>query len=321
VIDGQNRRVGKKANGLLVEGLVYRSQLQPAVWLNGDGSVRATFVYGLHPNVPEYMVQGGTTYRLLTDQVGSVRLVVNVSTGVVAERLDYDEFGNALSDSAPGFQPFGFAGGLRGLDTGLTRFGARDYDPVAGRWTARDPLLFEGRQLNLYSYVGEDPVNRLDPTGLSWLVYDPNTHTTTFYGRDGTPLGEWPSGNNVMPGRSVYPYPPLDPGFAPGGRAYEFDYYMAHPESDATGPYGSNGNFVFKVPGHLGIGFHSGRRGPNSPTNGCYRSTNEATATVLNATCGDLSPEDCEKRSLKGLPLPGSDPLEYLYVLPYNSFP
>jgi len=128
VIDGQNRRIGKKVNGALVEGLIYRNQLQPSVWLNGDGSVRAAFVYGLSANVPEYVLQGGTTYRLITDQVGTVRLVVNTSTGIVAERIDYDEFGNVLSDSAAGFQPFGFAGGLRDSHSALTRYGARDYD-------------------------------------------------------------------------------------------------------------------------------------------------------------------------------------------------
>ena len=58
MIDGQNRRIGKKVNGGLVEGFLYRNQLQPAAWLNGDGTVRATFVYGVHANVPEYMVQG-----------------------------------------------------------------------------------------------------------------------------------------------------------------------------------------------------------------------------------------------------------------------
>jgi RHS repeat-associated protein len=165
VIDGQNRRVGKKVNGVMVEGFLYRSQLQPAAWLNGDGSIRAIFVYGLHANVPEYMVQSGTTYRLITDQVGSVRLVENISTGAVVERIDFDEYGNVLADTAPGTQPFGFAGGLRDLATGLTRFGARDYDAMIGRWTAKDPLRFEGGQNNLYLYVAADPVNFLDPRG------------------------------------------------------------------------------------------------------------------------------------------------------------
>jgi len=83
----------------------------------------------------------------------------------VAERIDYDAFGNVLSDSVPGFQPFGFAGGLRDVDAGLTRFGARDYDPAAGMWTAKDAIGFEG-SLNFYGYAGNDPVDFVDPTGL-----------------------------------------------------------------------------------------------------------------------------------------------------------
>jgi RHS repeat-associated protein len=166
IIDGQNRRIGKKVNNALVEGFLYRNQLQPAVWLNASGTVKATFVYGPHANVPEYMVQGTTTYRLITDQVGSVRLVVNTATGAVAERIDYDEFGNVLADSAPGTQPFGFAGGLRDVDTGLTRLGARDYDPLSGRWTGKEPLGFEGSN-NFFQYANGDPINFYDPSGLA----------------------------------------------------------------------------------------------------------------------------------------------------------
>jgi RHS repeat-associated protein len=116
--------------------------------------------------VPEYVVQGGTTYRLLSDHLGSVRLVVDTATGAVAQRLDYDEFGNITADTNPGFQPFGFAGGLYDPDTGLTRFGARDYDPVVARWTTKDPVRFDGDGTNLYGYVLADPVNLVDPTGL-----------------------------------------------------------------------------------------------------------------------------------------------------------
>jgi len=45
-------------------------------------------------------------------------------------------------------------------------FGARDYDPAVGRWTAKDPIRFGGGQSNLYVYVGDDPVDFIDPTGL-----------------------------------------------------------------------------------------------------------------------------------------------------------
>lgn len=43
--------------------------------------------------------------------------------------------------------------------------GARDYDPSIGRWTSKDPILFDGGQTNLYVYVGNDPVNFVDPEG------------------------------------------------------------------------------------------------------------------------------------------------------------
>jgi len=46
------------------------------------------------------------------------------------------------------------------------RFGARDYDPQTGRWTAKDPIRFAGGDANLYSYVFSDPVNWIDPFGL-----------------------------------------------------------------------------------------------------------------------------------------------------------
>ena len=60
----------------------------------------------------------------------------------------------------------GYAGGLYDQDTDLVRFGARDYDPETGRWTSQDPILFESGLTNLYSYVGSNPVNLFDSSGL-----------------------------------------------------------------------------------------------------------------------------------------------------------
>lgn len=166
VVDGQTRRVGKKVGGTLVEGFLYRDQLNPVAELDGSGAVVARFVYGSKPHVPDYLVQGGATYRIVSDHLGSVRLVVDVATGAIAQRLDYDAFGRITLDTNPGFQPFGFAGGLYDPQTGLVRFGARDYDPEVGRWTAKDPIGFDGGDANLYSYVLADPVNFMDPRGL-----------------------------------------------------------------------------------------------------------------------------------------------------------
>ncbi|HZZ84375.1 MAG TPA: RHS repeat-associated core domain-containing protein [Anaeromyxobacteraceae bacterium] len=171
IVDGRNRRVGKKVNGQLVEGFLYDGQLRPIAWLDGTGAAKATFVYGLHVNVPEYMVTATSTYRILTDHLGSPRLVVDTASGAVVQRMDYDAWGQVLSDTAPGFQPFGFAGGLWDRDTGLVRFGARDYDPSVGRWTNKDPIRFDGGTTNLYEYAANDPVSYSDPSGLvpTWL--------------------------------------------------------------------------------------------------------------------------------------------------------
>jgi len=92
--------------------------------------------------------------------------VVDTATGAVAQRIDYDEWGNVTQNTNPGFQPFGFGGGLVDDQTGLVRFGARDYDPMVGRWTARDPVLFKAGDANLYRYVFGNPTNMVDPTGL-----------------------------------------------------------------------------------------------------------------------------------------------------------
>ncbi len=96
-------------------------------------------------------------------------VVVNAENGDIAQEIEYDVWGNVLSDSNPDFQPFYFAGGIYDTDTKLTRFGARDYDAETGRWTAKDPILFGGGLTSLYDYVGGDPVNFVDPLGLEKL--------------------------------------------------------------------------------------------------------------------------------------------------------
>jgi RHS repeat-associated protein len=166
LIDGQNRRVGRVLNGAVTHKWLYKDQLNPVAELDAAGNVVARFIYGTTYHAPDVMLKGGATYRLITDHLGSVRLVVDVATGTVAQRLDYDEWGRVLVDTNPGFQPFGFAGGLYDSATGLVRFGVRDYDAEVGRWTAKDPIRFAGGDENIYAYVGGDPVNLVDPGGM-----------------------------------------------------------------------------------------------------------------------------------------------------------
>ena len=143
-MDAAGRRIGRKVNGSLTQSWLYQDGLKPIAELDSGGNVVSRFVYAGKANVPEYMVNGGVEYRLLTDHLGSVRLVVNVNDGTIGERLDYDEFGQVLHDSNPGFQPFGFDGGLYDSATALVRFGSRDFDAKSGRWLGKDPVREAG---------------------------------------------------------------------------------------------------------------------------------------------------------------------------------
>ena len=177
VVDALGRRTGKKVDGILEQGLLYKDALNPIAELDSSGNVVSRFVYGSRFNVPDYFTSnkadGSTwvTYRIISNHLGSPRLVVNTETGEVIQRIDYDEFGRVFEDTNPGFQPFGFAGGIYDADTGLVRFGVRDYSAEEGRWLSKDPILFWGGDTNLYGYLLGDPINWIDPSGLDGMSF------------------------------------------------------------------------------------------------------------------------------------------------------
>ena len=167
VVDGRNRRVGKKVNGTLERAWLYKDGLNPIAELDGMGSVVSRFVYATRSNIPDFIIKGGTTYRIISDHLDSPRLIIDTATGTIIQSMEYDEWGNITADTNPEFQPFGFAGGIYDPDTKLVRFGARDYDAEIGRWTNKDPIQFAGGDTNLYGYVVQDPVNFIDETGVA----------------------------------------------------------------------------------------------------------------------------------------------------------
>lgn len=166
--DDEGRRIVKTVDGKMAE----RYQWKDKTTLIGfhDGMLWADFDYG-RERMPHSMYRNGQRYTLHYDQVGTLRLVSDVM-GNVIKRIDYDSFGNILDDTNPSFKvPFGFAGGLHDRDTGLIRFGWRDYDPDTGRWTAKDPIGYAGGDNDLYGYCLDDPINAYDPDGrLAFLL-------------------------------------------------------------------------------------------------------------------------------------------------------
>ena len=179
VIDAENHRVGKTVKGVLTTGFLYDGD-QIVAQMNGSNQLVSQFVYATGSAAPDFMISSGVTYRIFSDQLGSPILVVNTSTGAIAEQITYEEFGNVLTDSNPGFQPFAFAGGLYDPDTKLLRLGARDYNPGIGRWTAKDPTTLNSGDTNLYGYALNDPIDLIDSSGLfPWapLHIGPSTQT------------------------------------------------------------------------------------------------------------------------------------------------
>ena len=102
----------------------------------------------------------------LTDNLGSVRQIVNVS-GTVLDQITYDSFGNILTETNSGNgDRFKFASREWQSELGLYANRERFYNPAAGRWDTQDPSSFGAGDPNLYGYITNDPVMATDPSGL-----------------------------------------------------------------------------------------------------------------------------------------------------------
>ena len=152
-------------NGDFVAGWLYQDQLNPVAEVDSFGNIITRFVYGSHAHVPDYLIRDSVLYRYVADHLGSVRFLVNLTTGAIVQELDYDEFGKVLKNTNESFQPFTYAGGSYDIQTGLIRFGARDYYAEIGRWTAKDPIGFLNGDFNYYTFAYNDPINYLDILG------------------------------------------------------------------------------------------------------------------------------------------------------------
>lgn len=151
-------------------------------WADFDaaGNVTARYLFGqeLDSNVARWrpatvggapQTFAGTAWHL-TDHLGSVRDIVDAA-GSVIDHVEYDSFGNILSESSPSAgDRFKFTGRewLPSLD--LYHYRARFYNPANGLFLSQDPIGFAAGDANLQRYVGNNPTTFTDPLGLMAVV-------------------------------------------------------------------------------------------------------------------------------------------------------
>ena len=132
--------------------------------MDASNNITAYYVYGM--GLISKVTPQGAAYYYHYDNLGST-IAITDSSGNIINKYAYDAFGKVLSQVEGVANPFKYVGAFGVMDegNGLLYMRARYYDPATGRFISKDPIGWAGG-LNLYAYTGNNPVNRIDPTGL-----------------------------------------------------------------------------------------------------------------------------------------------------------
>jgi len=109
-------------------------------------------------------VVSGVTSYFLTDALRSP-VAVTDNAGVPQTEYTYESFGRTTATGSSNSSSYQYTG-RENDGTGLFYYRLRYYHPELSRFISEDPIGFEGGDVNLFAYVGNDPINHFDPLGL-----------------------------------------------------------------------------------------------------------------------------------------------------------